>query len=404
MNFRRLSMTLGVTSLLISGIYACSSDDDTNGTASGNDAGVDTGTVKADTGTTGTPDTGTTETPDTGTTEEDAGDAGTVTTADCVGNPLVADGGSPDASFNIATSAFAAGTGAFLYGPAWTDELGGNIIYSEAYFQQLSYSNGDGGAPTKLAATDTSDDIPLQNTVSNGFVYTALSAQDDGGTLMKTQIDGGSAVVPTFFRLPAVDGGTVYPSGIAVHSKGAVFFTDPQFNNSGIPFAGIYSMPSFGGSPISTVATYDSSTSMRPVGIAFNKDQSALYVSVFFDAATAVPGGQILKYAVDANGVVGAKTILPFLPAGRPLGIAVDSVGNVWIAEQAFASTDTAQVGLVEVISADGTEKWGTIHIPDANATGVAFGGPDRKKVYITTERGGTAGTLYQTASRCAGF
>lgn len=400
MKFHRLGLVFGAAALIGVGTYACSSDDNGGGT-SGADSGVDTGTVNpVDTGAPNNQDDGSV-----GDNEEpatvDAGDSGSTTNpADCIGNPLVADGGSPDASFD-ASVATSVGSGNFLYGPLWVNDLGGGIVYSASESQVVNYQADGGGTAVQLAPTNDPNALPLQNAASNGFLYTAISDQlGDGGAIMKTQIDGGGAAgTTTFMRLPVTDGGLLFPSGIAIHSKGVLFFTDPQFQNGGIPAPGVYSMPIAGGA-ITTLNAFTSEQDDRPVGIAFNKDQSALFVTHYAQSVSVT--GHISKYAIDANGAAGAPTNLPFLPAGRPLGIAIDTAGNIWIAEE---TNDSVNVnGLVEVIDSTGTTLWGSITIPNVHATGIAFGGADKKRVFITTENGDTPAPLYEMPTRCQGL
>ena len=196
----------------------------------------------------------------------------------CTGNPLVADGGA-DASIDAALATTVT-TGSYLYGPVWVDDLGGDIVYSETFQQRIDISDPAGASPLPLASTGDVNALPLQNAANSGYVYTAVADQNgDGGAIMKTQIDGGQdAAATTFFRIPVTDGGLLLPSGVAIHSKGILYFTDPQFQNAGIPTPGVYSMP-LGGGAIATIATFTADQDDRPVGVAFNKDQSALYVS-----------------------------------------------------------------------------------------------------------------------------
>src|SRR5690606_7439186 len=109
----------------------------------------------------------------------------------------------------------------------------------------------------------------------------------------------------------------------------------------------------------------------RPNGIALSNDDKTIFVS--FSAGTPP---EIAKYVVEDDGSLGARTKFADAPADSPDGIAVDEAGNLYLA---VASG-------VEVFKPDGT-KWGKI-TTDKPATNVAFGGADRKTLFITANGG----------------
>ncbi len=102
-----------------------------------------------------------------------------------------------------------------------------------------------------------------------------------------------------------------------------------------------------------------------PNGIGLSPDESTLYVS---DTTL----GQVFAYALDAEDAVGAQEALgPGID-----GLLVDSAGRIW---------SSAPDG-VHVLTADGQDL-GVIALAQG-ATNVALGGPDGRRLFITTSTG----------------
>ena len=167
------------------------------------------------------------------------------------------------------------------------------------------------------------------------------------------------------------------PNDVAVHSSGAIYFTDPPY---GLPkgfdderreldFCGVYRV-----TPDGTV-TLLCDTMTRPNGICFSPDEKRLYV------AQSDPQAPIWKvFNVQADGTLDAgKTffdgtkLFKERKKGLPDGLKVDTQGNV------FATGP----GGVLVIAADGTHL-GTILTGQATAN-CGFG-DDGKSLYMTAD------------------
>jgi gluconolactonase len=167
------------------------------------------------------------------------------------------------------------------------------------------------------------------------------------------------------------------PNDVAVHSSGAIYFTDPPY---GLPkgfdderreldFCGVYRV-----TPDGTV-TLLCDTMTRPNGICFSPDEKRLYV------AQSDPQSPIWKvFNVQADGSLDAgKTffdgtkLFASRKKGLPDGLKVDMQGNV------FATGP----GGVLVIAADGTHL-GTILTGQATAN-CGFG-DDGKTLYMTAD------------------
>ncbi|MEX0687362.1 MAG: SMP-30/gluconolactonase/LRE family protein [Pirellulales bacterium] len=170
------------------------------------------------------------------------------------------------------------------------------------------------------------------------------------------------------------------PNDLAIHSSGAIYFTDPPY---GLPqgwddprreldFCGVYRLAADG------TLTLECDTMTRPNGIAFSPDEKTLYV------AQSDPAAPIWRaFAVAANGTLadGAAGGRVFFDAsdrsktrrGLPDGLKVDTAGNV------FATGP----GGVLVFAPDGTHL-GTLLTGQATAN-CSFG-EDGSSLFITAD------------------
>jgi gluconolactonase len=167
------------------------------------------------------------------------------------------------------------------------------------------------------------------------------------------------------------------PNDAAVHSSGAVYFTDPPY---GLPrgyddprreldFCGVYRVAPDG------VVTLLCRTMTRPNGIGFSPDEKRLYV------AQSDPQAPVWKvFDVKADGTLDEgrtffdATKLLAARKGLPDGLSVDVAGNL------FATGP----GGVLVLAPDGTHL-GTILTGQATAN-CCFGEADGRTLYITAD------------------
>ena len=148
-----------------------------------------------------------------------------------------------------------------------------------------------------------------------------------------------------------------------MRSDGTIYFTDPDWQLGGrdseTDTTGVYRI-----APGGEVDQFE--TGLRnPNGIALSPDERTLYVGSQNDP--------VMAYALAADGTVGARS--EFAGVSGTDGLAVDCAGNVYIT-----------AGQVQVFDPDG-EPLGTITAAETPAN-VAFGGADRRTLYITARRG----------------
>jgi gluconolactonase len=162
------------------------------------------------------------------------------------------------------------------------------------------------------------------------------------------------------------------PNDLALRRDGNIYFTDPDFQASS-------SRPQmqtrvYRADPGGTVSVVDANLG-NPNGVTLSLDEATLYVST---------SGNLYRYAVMADGSTGSPTMMNGVPGSD--GMVVDCAGNLYL-------TDGNQHRVV-VVTANG-DMIGTISmgIPaEAEPTNVAFGGADRRRLYITTRGSGANG------------
>jgi gluconolactonase len=162
------------------------------------------------------------------------------------------------------------------------------------------------------------------------------------------------------------------PNDVAFRSDGNLYFTDPDFQSGGeqeIGSTNVYRV-----APDGSVSVVDDGIK-NPNGVSLSPDEKTLYV------AGNLKQGYVKRYPVARDGSVSKGTI--FLNrVSVPDGMAIDCGGNVYVTEHSNRR--------IRVVGADGVEL-GEIAGLEHNVTNAAFGGVDRKTLFITT-----AGALYQ--------
>jgi gluconolactonase len=163
------------------------------------------------------------------------------------------------------------------------------------------------------------------------------------------------------------------PNDIAVHSSGAIYFTDPIY---GLPkgeedpareidYCGVFRIGTDG------VVSLVTKELERPNGLAFSPDEKTLYV-----ANSHNPRAIILAVSIGKDGMATATKVFfdtkNLEGKGSPDGLKVDAAGHLWA---------TGPGGLL-IISPQG-KLLGRVLTGKATAN-VAFGGKDGKTVFLT--------------------
>jgi gluconolactonase len=172
------------------------------------------------------------------------------------------------------------------------------------------------------------------------------------------------------------------PNDLVYRSDGSLYFTDPPYGlrtqkdtdpEKELKVNGVYRIPHSldqkSGEPARSELQLLVSDLPRPNGIAFSPDEKFLYVS------NSEPK-KIMRYRVQPDGSVTDGKLIYDGTAdarpGAPDGMKVDEKGNLY----------STGPGGIWIFSPEG-KPLGTIIMPE-NAANVAWGGPDRKTMYIT--------------------
>ncbi len=155
------------------------------------------------------------------------------------------------------------------------------------------------------------------------------------------------------------------PNDLTVTKDGTIYFTDPPYGvdrkERELPFSGVYRIDPEGSLTLLTKSF------SRPNGIVLSPNENTLYVN---DSAKDHVRVFDLKDGSMTNGRIFARPDSD--EKGTVDGMTVDSNGNLY----------TTGPGGVWIYSSGG-KKLDRLKVPP-RATNVAFGGPDRKTLYIT--------------------
>lgn len=191
------------------------------------------------------------------------------------------------------------------------------------------------------------------------------------------------------------------PNDVCVDSKGRIWFTDPYYGTERgsleMDVEGVYRIDPEG--KVTRVLTQKEV--QRPNGIAISPDAKTLYV---IDSHPK-PGGnrKIWAFAIDDEGMPGKQRLVyDFGKARGGDGMKLDIKGNLWVAagisvKRGPGETLDVPPG-IHVISPKGT-LLGRIPIPENLITNLAFGGPERKTLYVTAGK-----TVYRIGVNVSGY
>jgi gluconolactonase len=198
---------------------------------------------------------------------------------------------------------------------------------------------------------------------SNGLAWDPMGrllAAEHGNRRVSRTNDGGT-IVTLADKFEGKDLNS--PNDVIAKSDGNIYFTDPDYGLAGRPrgvtFKGVYRID-----PAGAITAIEKGMN-QPNGVALSPDEKILYVG---DSGSAITN----KWTVAADGTVSGKA--KFVDTGSD-GIGMDDAGNVYLTNG----------GQVKVFKPDGTA-WGNIAVPEG-PTNCAFGGADRKTLYISAQK-----------------
>ncbi len=191
------------------------------------------------------------------------------------------------------------------------------------------------------------------------------------------------------------------PNDVVVDIHGCIWFTDPYYDKDRsileMDQEAVYRIDP--GGHVARVLTQPAIE--RPNGLAITPDARTLYV---VDSHTR-PGGHRKVWAFDVDErdtLSGQRLVFDFGRGRGGDGMRLDERGNLWIAAGILfprhAGENSDVPAGVYVITPKG-ELLGRIPIPEDLCTNLAFGGPDRKMLHVTSGK-----TVYKVPTAVAGY
>jgi gluconolactonase len=208
-----------------------------------------------------------------------------------------------------------------------------------------------------------------------------LTCEHDSRRLTRTEHDGTITVLMDRFQGKLLNA----PNDLAVHSDGAIWFTDPGYgimsNYEGhkAPFelpANVYRLD-----PDTREATVVANDMDKPNGLCFSPDEKKLYI---VDTGPGLEQGiprPIRVYDVEDGKRLKNGRLFADMSPGCSDGIRCDVDGNVWSA----AGWGPDGFNGVHVIAPDGT-RIGKIHLPEVCAN-LCFGGAKKNRLFLVASQ-----------------
>lgn len=239
----------------------------------------------------------------------------------------------------------------FTEGTSW-NTAGGFLLFSDIPNSTIH----------KLVPPATVTEFRKPSGNSNGLTWDPMgrliACEHGNRRVSRTNADG--AVVSIADKFEGKDLNS--PNDAIAKSDGNIYFTDPDYGLNGrargVNFKGVYRID-----PTGALTAIEKGMN-QPNGVALSPDEKLLYVG---DSGSPV----VNRWDVAPDGSLTGKT--KFASEGSD-GIGMDDAGNVYLTGG----------GKIKVYKPDGT-KWGELTIPEG-PTNCAFGGADRKTLYISAQ------------------
>jgi gluconolactonase len=297
----------------------------------------------------------------------------------------------PDAKVQVAAGV------CFLEGPAV--DAAGNVFFSDISGNRILKMDAAGAVTTFRADSGRTNGNTFD---AQGRLISCEGAENGPGgrrRVVRTDLKSGEVEV-----LAERYEGKRYssPNDVVVDPARRVWFTDPLYAPDRSimehPDEAVYRIDTDG--KVTRVITQP--TIGRPNGLAITPDGKTLYV---VDSDYSRPDGnrKIWAFDIAADGSVsGQRTIYDFGRGRGGDGMRLDMQGNLWIAAGISAPRTANESGDVPtgvyVVSPQG-RLLGRIPIAEDVITNLAFGGPEKKTLYVTAGK-----TLFKIRTAVSGY
>jgi gluconolactonase len=302
----------------------------------------------------------------------------------------------PEGLVGKETAPVAAAVVCFLEGPAV--DASGNVFFSDIAGNRILKMDPKGVVTTFRADSGRTNGNCFD---ARGRLISCEGGEQGPGRrrMVRTDMKTGEVTVLT----DKYDGKRYNsPNDCCVDAKGRIWFTDPRYgadrSDLEMDVEAVYCIDDKG--QVKRLLTQKEID--RPNGIAFSPDDKTLYV---IDSHPKVGGNRkIWAFDLAADGSLSKQRVVYDFGKGRGGdGMRVDMKGNLWVAaginKPRGNEGETLEVPTgVYVISPQG-KLLGRIAIPEDLITNVAFGGPERKTLYVTAGK-----TLYRFPVNVSGY
>jgi gluconolactonase len=208
-----------------------------------------------------------------------------------------------------------------------------------------------------------------------------LTCEHDSRRLTRTEYDGSITVLMDRFQEKKLNA----PNDLAVHSDGAIWFTDPgygimsYYEGHKAPFelpANVYRLD-----PKTREVTVVATDMDKPNGICFSPDEKLLYIVDTGAPRRPTDPHQIRVYdVVDGARLKNGRMFVDMSP-GNSDGIRCDVDGNVWSA----AGWAGENYNGVHIFAPDAT-LIGKVHLPESCAN-LCFGGAKKNRLFMAASQ-----------------
>jgi len=227
--------------------------------------------------------------------------------------------------------------------------------------------------------------FPGQANYSNGHMRDRqgrlLSCEHDSRRLTRTELDGTITVLMDHYQGKPLNA----PNDLAVHSDGAIWFTDPGYgimsNYEGHRAAFELPCNVYRLDPNTRAATVVVSDMDKPNGICFSPDEKKLYIVDTGEPKHPNDPRPIRVYDVENGTRLKNGRMFVNMAPGTSDGIRCDVDGNVWSA----AGWGPENYNGVHVFAPDGT-LIGRIHLPETCAN-LCFGGVKKNRLFMAASQ-----------------
>jgi len=283
----------------------------------------------------------------------------------------------------------------FLEGPAV--DAAGNVFFSDIANNRILKMNAKGTVTTFRADSGRTNGNYFD---AEGRLISCEGSEQGPGRrrIVRTDMKTGEITVLTDkFEGKRFNS----PNDCCVDAKGRIWFTDPFYgpDRTGLEMdvEGVYCIDN---GKVKRMLTQKEIN--RPNGIAVAPDDKTLYV---IDAHPKEGGNRkIWAFDLAADGSLSKQRVVYDFGKGRGGdGMRVDMNGNLWVAAGINKPRGNKGESLdvpagVYVISPEG-KLLGRIPIPEDLITNIAFGGPERKTLYVTAGK-----TLFRFPVKVSGY